>query len=136
MDISNIPRTFWHSLSFCMVVSTVGLLVIAYKASSVSIKIANAKIELSSAVSQTKEIKADLEAESARMITATRLFQKTADALAESAKSSKSGFATEATEAITKVVQELSAEMDKLRLQSEFGVLDAKIRSAQEAIRK
>ena len=133
MDTSNIPKTFWHSLSFCMVVGTVGLLVIAYKASSVSIEIANAKIELSSAVSQTKEIKTDLEAESKRLISAKRLFQENVDALAKSAKSSKSAFPIEE---LTEALRQPAFAEGEFKHKSGFEALDAKIRSAQEAIRK
>jgi len=133
MDTSNIPKTFWHSLSFCMVVGTVGLLVIAYKASSVSIEIANAKIELSSAVSQTKEIKTDLEAESKRLISAKRLFQENVDALAKSAKSSESAFPIEE---LTKALRQPAFAEGDFKYKSGFEALDAKIRSAQEAIRK
>ena len=67
MDMANIPRSFWHALSFCMVAATLGLLYIAQSSSSVSIEIANAKIELSSAISQVKDIKSDLEAENIRL---------------------------------------------------------------------
>ena len=136
MDTSNIPKTFWHSLSFCMVVGTVGLLVIAYKASSVSIEIANAKIELSSAVSQTKEIKTDLEAESKRLISAKRLFQENVDALAKSAKSSKSAFPIEELEELTEALRQPAFAEGEFKHKSGFEALDAKIRSAQEAIRK
>ncbi|VAX00011.1 hypothetical protein MNBD_GAMMA19-395 [hydrothermal vent metagenome] len=67
MDIAHIPKSFWRSLSFCMVVATIGVLYIAYKSSSVSIEIADAKISLSSAISTTKEIKSNLEKENERL---------------------------------------------------------------------
>ena len=50
-----------------MVVATFGLVYIAYRASSVSIEIADAKINLSSALSTVKDIKSDLEAENERL---------------------------------------------------------------------
>ena len=75
MDMSNVPKSFWHSLSFCMVVATLGLLFIAYKSSSVSIEIADAKINLSSALVTAKEIKSDLEAENERLKKANEQFQ-------------------------------------------------------------
>lgn len=68
MDISNIPRTFWHALSICMLVATFGLIMIAYQASTVSIEIADAKISLSSAIATAKDIKSDLEKENERLM--------------------------------------------------------------------
>ena len=52
MDNLNIPRTFWHALSFCMIISTVVLLFIATKASNISIEVADTKINISSAISK------------------------------------------------------------------------------------
>ena len=76
MDTSNIPRIFWYSLSFCMVVTTVVLLTIAFKSSAISIEIASAKIELSSAIAQTKEIKNDLKLENERLISANKSLEQ------------------------------------------------------------
>ncbi|MFC1685269.1 hypothetical protein ACFL0R_07370 [Pseudomonadota bacterium] len=67
MDISTIPKTFWHALSLSVLVATGGLVFIAYQSSTVSIEIANAKIQLSSAISETKGIKSDLEIENERL---------------------------------------------------------------------
>ncbi len=131
MDTSNVPKTFWYSLSFCMVAGTIGLLFIAYRASSVSIEIANTKIELLSAVSQTKEIKAALEAESKRLSSANRLFQEKVAALEKSTKNSPSALPIEE---LTKGLWQ-PAVMD-LTYKVEFDTLDAKIKSAEGAIRK
>ncbi|WP_028469632.1 hypothetical protein [Neptunomonas japonica] len=76
MDMASVPRSFWHALSFCMVAATLGLLFIAQSSSNVSIEIANAKIELSSAISQVKDIKSDLKAENARLVKANLLLQE------------------------------------------------------------
>jgi Skp family chaperone for outer membrane proteins len=133
MDTSHIPNTFWHSLSFCMVVSTVGLLVIAYKASSVSIEIANAKIQLSSAVSQTKEIKNDLEAESKRLVSANQLLQEKVGALEKSAKNPNSPIPIEE---LTKELRQPAFSGGEFKYKSGFETLDAKIRSAEDALRK
>lgn len=134
MDTSNIPKTFWHSLSFCMVAGTVGLLVIAYKASSVSIEIANAKIELLSAVSQTKEIKASLEAESKRLASSARTLPQRIDNTQErSAKSSSSAISIKPQ---IDGLQQTPLAVGDFKYQSEFEALDAKIKSAEEAIKK
>jgi septal ring factor EnvC (AmiA/AmiB activator) len=68
METSNIPRFFWIALSFCMVVATLGLLGIAWQSTSVSFEIADAKITMSSALADVKEIKSDLEIENKRLI--------------------------------------------------------------------
>jgi FtsZ-binding cell division protein ZapB len=50
-----------------MLVATLGLVFIAYRASAVSIEIADAKINLSSAIATVKDIKSDLEKENERL---------------------------------------------------------------------
>lgn len=70
MSIDNLPRVFWYALSFCMVTATLGLLLIAYRASTVTIEIADAKINLSSALSAVKEVKSNLQAENEKLLTA------------------------------------------------------------------
>lgn len=62
MDISQIPRTFWHAISLAILLLTIGFLVIAYKSTSISIQIANTKIALSQAAAQVKEASAELSA--------------------------------------------------------------------------
>jgi len=63
MTPSNIPRFFWISLSFCMIVATFGLLTIAWQSTSISIEVANAKINMSKAISEVRQIKDELERE-------------------------------------------------------------------------
>jgi len=75
MDAANIPKSFWYALSFCMIVATLGLVYIAYRSTSVSIEIADAKINLSSAFGQVQDIKANLEAENQRLIQANAELQ-------------------------------------------------------------
>lgn len=67
MDISTIPKTFWHALSLSVLITTGGLVFIAYQSSTVSIEIASAKIQLSSAITETKDIKSDLAAENEKL---------------------------------------------------------------------
>lgn len=131
MDTSNIPRTFWLSLSFCMVVATLGLLFIAYRASTVTIEIANAKIELSSALSQAKEIKNDLEIEDNRIASEKNQFLKEKiDSLEKSEKVSKDSVPDK--QIMMKAVRAPKTQIYQRR----FEELDAKIRAAQEAIKK
>lgn len=68
MTPTNIPRFFWISLSFCMIVATLGLLGIAWQSTSISIEIANAKINLSKAISEVRQIKNELETEQERLM--------------------------------------------------------------------
>lgn len=68
MDTSTIPRFFWISLSFCMIVATLGILAIASQSASVSIEIADAKITMSSALADVKEIKSNLEFENQKLL--------------------------------------------------------------------
>lgn len=133
MDTSNIPKAFWYSLSFCMVAGTLGLLLIAYRASSVSIEIANTKIELLAAISQTKEIRDNLEAESQRLASANKLFQENIDTLAKSAKASPSALRIEE---LTKGLRQPSPAARHLDYQKTFDALDVKIKSAEETLRK
>ena len=56
MDISNIPKTFWHSLSIAILIATIGLTIISYKSDSVSIEIASTKISLLSAIEETEKL--------------------------------------------------------------------------------
>lgn len=76
MDTNNIPKAFWYALSLCMLAATFGLLFIAYRSTTVSIEIANTKIELSSALSETKEIKSELEQENQRLKAASAELRK------------------------------------------------------------
>jgi DNA repair exonuclease SbcCD ATPase subunit len=62
VELQYIPRTFWHSLSIAVLIVSSGLTYIAYNSSSVSIEIANAKINLSSEVaSSTLALRAALD---------------------------------------------------------------------------
>ena len=77
MDTSNIPKTFWHSLSVAVLACTAMLLVIAYRSTDVSIRIANAKIDLKRGVAEVERLNKDLEAENERLKAAQdRLEQK------------------------------------------------------------
>ncbi|HIJ79222.1 MAG: hypothetical protein OEY01_09415 [Desulfobulbaceae bacterium] len=53
MDIQQIPKTFWHSLSIALLVVSTGLTYVAYKSSTVSIEFANAKINFSSEIASS-----------------------------------------------------------------------------------
>jgi hypothetical protein len=60
MDISNIPKTFWYSVSFCIIFLTISFVVIAWKSTSLTIEIANTKIGLSQAATRTEVVNEQL----------------------------------------------------------------------------
>ncbi|MCG2709048.1 MAG: hypothetical protein L6246_01835 [Thermodesulfovibrionales bacterium] len=108
-----------------MVVATIGLLIIAYKSSSVSIEIANTKIELSSVITKTKEIRNELQIEDERLKQANKELQ-------EKLKAPK---LNEATSKI--MLEELKKSGQRIEMSKErFKDLDAKIQSAEKAIKK
>jgi hypothetical protein len=49
MEITNIPKSFWHAVSISIISLTFGFLFIAYRSTSISIEIANTKIALTQA---------------------------------------------------------------------------------------
>lgn len=131
MDISSIPKTFWHSISLAILTGTAGMVMIAYQSSSVSIEIANAKIQLSSAITETKDIKSDLQIENDKLRQATeRLKQKINDLIASNSKTP-----SKRAEAIKKF-KPISGEDSKLKLQSippeRFKEFDTRIQNVQQ----
>jgi len=138
MDIKNIPTSFWHAVSFCMIVATLGLLFIAYASSSVSIEIANAKIELSSAISQTKDIKNDLANENQRLVEANeRLAEKVA--LLEEKTQSSSGITAEELNIAEIIVERPISTVEPNRVVTDpkwLIELDNKINTAQDYLAK
>lgn len=76
MDMTQIPRSFWHSLSVSIIAATIGILYIAYRSSSISIEIANAKIEVSSVLSKAKDIKTTLQEENIRLVNINKSLQQ------------------------------------------------------------
>jgi hypothetical protein len=116
-----------------MVAGTIGLLTIAYKASSVSIEIANTKIELLSVISQTKEIRASLEAESKQLAAAKQLLEKNSGALEKTSKSSSN---TIHIDPLTTALKPPLQAVGDLKYQGKFEAIAAQIKSAEEVLRK
>ncbi len=67
MDISGIPKSFWHSVSFSIVAVTMGLLYLGWHAQNVRLEFSNTKLELNSAVSEVEEINRELQREYERL---------------------------------------------------------------------
>ena len=127
MDISNIPKSFWYALSFCMVAATLGILFIAYKSSSVSIEIANAKIKLSSAIEKTKEVRNRLQIENEKL-------QQTNADLQEILKITKLSNLDKGIELPITIEEIKKLETTKVGIPDEwFKNMDVKIQSAEKA---
>ncbi|KST67571.1 hypothetical protein BC008_30715 [Mastigocoleus testarum BC008] len=60
MDISSIPKVFWYSLSISLLSLTTGLTVSSIFATSVSVEVANSKINLSKNINSVQRINQDL----------------------------------------------------------------------------
>ncbi len=56
MELSNIPKSFWNSLSVCILILTISFVAIAWRSTSLTIEIANTKIGLSQAASDAKSV--------------------------------------------------------------------------------
>lgn len=61
MNLEAIPKTFWHTISICLLIVTTGLVTIAYKAENFSIKYN--EIELLSSGNQAMKTQLDQQAE-------------------------------------------------------------------------
>jgi len=135
MDISTIPRTFWHALSLSVLVATGGLVFIAYQSSSVSIEIANAKIQLSSAISETKGIKSDLEIENERLRQAAEELRARIQSMDRLASSNPGEPAAEAASEPEPLRNE-GAEIKAMSIPPErFKEFDSRIEQAQQYLR-
>lgn len=120
-----------------MVIGTLVLLVIAYKSSSVSIEIANTKIVLSSAISEVKQIKSELEVENKRLISANQSIEEKIESIEKSEKIPKGSILMKDLKTgIRKSAFLPVASMEMEFYGARFEALDAKIRSAEEAIKK
>lgn len=131
MDTSTVPKTFWHALSFCMVVATLGLISIAYRASSVSIEIADAKINLSSALTTVKDIKGELERENERLKKANEELQAKVASLdkAKNGEGPVAGLSPSAAMSFKKLI-EPAKTLDK----KSFEQLDQKIQKVERYV--
>jgi preprotein translocase subunit SecF len=59
MNLENAPRFFWAALSVSLLMLTAGLLLLAYRASSVSVEFADAKVQFANDKIEVAEIVAD-----------------------------------------------------------------------------
>lgn len=140
METNNIPKSFWHALSICMIATTAVLLFIAAKSSTVSIEIANTKIELSSALAQTREIKQQLIEENKRLQEADQQRIKQLETLTASLPAAvNSPTLTLPQGEIEKYVEMLdpNSPTHQLHISEEwFNTLDTRINTAEQALKK
>lgn len=137
MDTSNIPRFFWYTVSVCIFAVTFGVLYLAYRSTSVSIEVANVKIELSAAAADLEGINRELE-EKNNVLAETRAELERREKNLAELVSSTSARTIEVDEirklvllANTKVV------MPKTKIPNEkFKTLDKRLNTVQKVVRK
>lgn len=117
-----------------MIIATLGLLYIAHLSSTVSIQIANAKIELSSAINKTKELKGDLESENERLRTANSQLEKKLSVLDSTL--GDNAHAKAAVEDLRKTMLGGLNSKVTFRESNWFRSIDKKLQSAEKAILK
>jgi malate synthase len=76
MQTSQIPKTFWHTVSVSLLAATVVLLYIALRSTSISIEIANAKINLNTAISETEQLNQELREQNEALLAAKEELQR------------------------------------------------------------
>ncbi|HQT27183.1 MAG TPA: hypothetical protein PLK99_11425 [Burkholderiales bacterium] len=133
METSNIPGTFWHAPSICMIVATLGLVFIAYRSSSVSIEIADAKISLNSALSTAKDIRSDLEKENESLKAANQALKAK---LAESGTTKKPEFGAEFGKLLKEKAPAEQLYAYKPIDPKKFEELDTKIKQVEKTLKE
>ena len=140
VNSSNIPTSFWHVLSLCIFISTVTVLYISVRSNNVSIEFANAKITLSSALSDVKIVKAQLEDKNNQLSKSISLLQnKLASIEAKVTNDPTNKISWGDIKKITTVAGKpfVWADTSKEVLsQEEFADIDAKIQSVEKSILK
>jgi hypothetical protein len=90
MDLSPIPKTFWHALSAAILVVSIGLIVIAYRSQTVTIEFANTTIALSTLATRTEDTLVETEKVTASLAAEARRVKESKEQLAKSIQSNKS----------------------------------------------
>jgi len=133
MDISNIPKTFWHSLSLSIVFLTFGFLFLAYKSASVSIETANMKITLHQAFEEAKQISNEIEREYEELENIQNQLQSTLRRIQESTTLQND---REQATILQEQLQVQSQILADPRSRRNIEVLNNRIQSAQESLQK
>ncbi len=125
----NIPNVFWYTLSLCMAAATTAIIVLAGMASSISLEYDKYKLELKSAVIDTKAAQQQLELKRRRLAEAESLLNAQLDNL----KRISDQLAT------TECAPNLPSTEDQNKLQSTIADFliddDFQLESLQEAIK-
>lgn len=74
MEDKNIPSFFWYCLSICMVAATFGLLYLGFLSSSISIEVADTKIEMKKAFNEIKAARVELTKKEAEILSKEKIF--------------------------------------------------------------
>lgn len=133
MDISNIPKTFWHSLSLSIVLLTLGFLFMAYKSASVSIETANMKITLHQAFEEAKMISNEIEREYEQLENFRNQLQSTLSRFQESTTLQEN---REQASVLQEQIQVQSRMLAEPRSRRNIDDLNKRIQSAQESLQK
>lgn len=133
MDISNIPKTFWHSLSLSIVLLTLGFLFMAYKSASVSIETANMKITLHQAFEEAKMISNEIVREYEQLENFRNQLQSTLSRFQESTTLQEN---REQASVLQEQIQVQSRMLAEPRSRRNIDDLNKRIQSAQESLQK
>ncbi len=133
MDISNIPKTFWHSLSLSIVFLTCGFLFLAYKSASVSIETANMKITLHQAFEEAKMISNEIEREYEQLENIQSEIQSILSRIEENPSLRRD---VDQSQILRQQLQIQSQMLAEPRNRRNIEVLNNRIQSAQESLQK
>lgn len=109
MPNTDIPRSFWHAVSLCLLTTTVVLLYVAVKSSTVSIEIANAKISLNGAISETEELNQELQEQNEELIKAQEELREKYEQLVAATRNNRG------TEITAEVLKRINPETIQLK---------------------
>lgn len=133
MDISNIPKTFWHALSLSVVLLTGGFLVLAYQSASVSIEMANTKITLYQAAEEAKAISNEIEREYEQLEELQNQIQNIMSSLRENRSLQMESDETRFLQRELELQGQMLAEP---RTRRNIEELNSRIQSVQESLQK
>ena len=133
MDISNIPKTFWHALSLSVVLLTGGFLVLAYQSASVSIEMANTKITLYQAAEEAKAISNEIEREYEQL---EELQNQVQNIMSSLRKNRSLQMESDETRVLQRELELQGQMLAEPRTRRNIEELNSRIQSVQESLQK
>ena len=109
MDISSIPKVFWYSLSISLLSVTTGLTISSIFATSVSVEVANSKINLSKNINSVQRINQDLKIKVEELEEIDKAYKELQQKYNKLLKSKKTS--------VTEELRELNPEIQKVQSQ-------------------